>query len=203
MQQPPGYGPPPGYPPQGPPPGPGGYGPPPGPGGYGPPPGYGGPPGYGPPGYGPPGYGPPPKKKGMSPLLIIGIVVLCLFGGCVALLVVAGSQKTPEEKAMEGSATEVTAKELIDAYKKNEIAADEKYKGKKLEISGTIESIDSDFSNEPVIRIGSGELFESVACRGVSKKKAADLNKGDKITLACLGDGEMLGQPQMEKCEIQ
>lgn len=225
MQQPPGYGPPPGWGPPGQPPGgqpppggggyggpPGGYGPPPGPGGYGPPPGpggYGPPPGpYGPQGYGPPpgyppgpGYGPPPKK-GMSALAIVGIVGLCVVGGCVGLIVIAANSKTPEDEAMEGKATEVTPEELVSAYAKNEVAADEKYKGKKLRVSGEVADIDSNVSDDPVVRIR-GDSFITVSCEGIPKKEASKLEKGDEVTVVCLGDGEILGFPRLKKCSLK
>jgi hypothetical protein len=217
MQQPPGgYGPPPG-PGYGPPPGaPGGYGPPPGAppgGGYGAPPGgppgYGpppGPPGYGPPGYGPPpGYGGPPPKKGLSVWAYLGIGALVLFGGCVAVCAVgvnqAGKEAKKEKEAFDDAKSmKVTADELTEAYEKNEVSADEKYKGKKIEITGVIERIDSGFNDEPQIVL-KAKNFIGVRCEGLSKKDAGKLEKGSEITLVCKGDGEIIGSPQLKDCK--
>ncbi len=194
--QPPGYGPPPGY----------GHGAPPGypqqgypqqpqhPGGYGPPPNpYGGYPG-----------GPPPKK-GMSVWAYLGIGALVLFGGCVAVCAVAVNQggkeaKKNQEEYDDAKSLKVTADELVEAYEKNEIAADEKYKGKKLRISGAIDRIESNFSDEPMIVLKS-KSFIGVNCEGISKKDAAKLSKGDEITLECKGDGEIISIPQLKDCK--
>jgi len=142
-------------------------------------------------------------------LLIIGGVLLALFGGCVAL-VGLGAKSVADKEAKEKkdwedqSAMEVEAETLIADYKKNEVAGDQKYKGKKLKVSGEIKSIDSGFSDEPIVHLGKvGELeFETVMVEDLDKSVAAKLEKGKHITVVCKGDGEMIGSPILKKCKI-
>ena len=48
---------------------------------------------------------------------------------------------------------EVTSEEILKAYKTNEIAANKKFKDQNLLVSGRIDSIEADFSDDPVRRI--------------------------------------------------
>ncbi len=87
-----------------------------------------------------------------------------------------------------------TATELYDAYDANQIAADEKYKGKTLEITGTIYSIGKDVLNSPYVQLEAKNPLLGVQCY-LSKdeaSKAATLQKGQKVTLKGRGDGKIL-----------
>jgi hypothetical protein len=182
------------------------------------PPPYGQPQGYGPtPGYGPPpgAFGPPqfpPPKKGMGVgtiLLIIGGICLLLFGGCVGLIAFAGKsaadkQAKEKQEFEDQKAMEVSAETLIADYGKNEIAGDQKYKGKKLKVTGEIKSIASGINDEPTIHLGKvGELeFETVMVEDLDKSTAAKLEKGKTITVICKGNGEFIGSPVLKDCKI-
>lgn len=152
--------------------------------------------------------GMPPKKKGMPWWAWVGMAFLLFFAGCVAICAIgikgvsdeAAKQKEEFEKA---EAIKITASELAAAYKKNEVAADEKYKNKKIEVTGTIESIDSGVGDEPRIRLESGELFVAVTLEGVPKDEAKKLNKGEKVKAVCKGDGEIIGSPQLKDCKLK
>lgn len=100
------------------------------------------------------------------------------------------------------SALEVSSVKLFQDYQDNEIAADAKYKEKALLVSGTIESIASDFSNRPIVQLAAGD-FGQVHARDLSLDVASGLKKGKKITLACNGAGEVLGFPMLVKCAVQ
>jgi len=166
--------------------------------------------GYGPPsqGYGPPpqGYYPqqPPPKKPASTFKILAIVMLCLFGGCAGLAVLsgvgAGIKQAERDKE---PALHVTADELVEAYAGNEIAADAKYKDKKIEIEGVVESIDSDFTGDAAVRIKAKGTLLGVSVQGISKQQAAALKKGSKETFTCVGAGEVLGSPMLRECVVQ
>lgn len=182
MQQPPqGYGPPPqGYPPQG-------YGP--------------------PPGYPPHGYGPPPKK-GLSIWAWLGIITLVGFGGCLGMCAIGMkgvADKAEQEKSDfdKQDVMKVTPAEIASAYEKNEVAGDEKYKGKKIEITGKIDSISSDFSDDPVIHLTGLNAFNNVMLNGIDKATASKLEKGATITAVCKGGGEIVGSPVLNDCKIK
>lgn len=79
---------------------------------------------------------------------------------------------------------EVTSSELYKAYKANEVSADEKYKGQKLAITGTIESIGKDIMDNPYISFKE-DYLQSVTCyfSEENNKIIAQLNKGQEITI--------------------
>ncbi|MEV5120347.1 hypothetical protein MRBLST12_003350 [Stenotrophomonas indicatrix] len=100
------------------------------------------------------------------------------------------------------SALEVTATTMFSDYQDNEIAADGKYKGKALLVSGTVDSISSDFMDKPVVQL-SAKPFGFVQASDLPKDVAASLKKGQKITLACTGNGEVIGFPAVSGCTVQ
>jgi hypothetical protein len=142
-------------------------------------------------------------------LLIIGGICLLLFGGCVGFIAYVGksaSDKVEKEKKEfdDQKATEVSAETLIADYAKNEVAGDQKYKGKKLKVTGEIKSITSGIGDEPVVHLGkAGELeFETVMVEDLDKASAAKLEKGKSITVVCKCDGEFIGSPVLKQCKM-
>lgn len=97
----------------------------------------------------------------------------------------------------------VTARDLAKAYEENEIAADQRFKGKPIAVSGTVSGIDSDMMDKPVIRLAGQNDFMSVNASGLAGDVAAGLKKGQKVTLVCTGAGEVIGMPQLEECSLQ
>lgn len=98
----------------------------------------------------------------------------------------------------------ITAKQLFAAYDANEFAADEKYEGKLLEVSGKIDSIDTDILGTPYITlpVGPYSLF-SVQCYFDRDEKAnlAKLKKGRNIVIRGTCDG-WTGNILISDCEI-
>ena len=112
-------------------------------------------------------------------------------------------QKTPTPTPKE-AVVKVTATELYAAYKANEIAADDQYKGKTLEVTGIVDSIGKDILDTPYIQLEGGNSFSGVQCM-LSKdesSKAASVKKGQKITLQGRGDGKALLTPIIRDCVI-
>ncbi len=91
------------------------------------------------------------------------------------------------------------------AYRNNKFAADEKYKGKIIKMSGIIRNIDESFFGTPYISIADGEgLFDnSVQCYfpsgDESKKILSRLTKGQRITVIGRCGG---GTSSLENCII-
>jgi len=79
---------------------------------------------------------------------------------------------------------EITASDLYRAYSSNEVAADEKYKSKKLAVTGVIENISKDALNDPFISLEIGYL-KTVNCYFSDKdtKVISQLSKGQNITI--------------------
>lgn len=114
----------------------------------------------------------------------------------------AATAVTNDAAAASASALEVTASTMFSDYQDNEIAADGKYKGKALLVSGTVDSISSDFMDKPVVQL-SAKPFGFVQASDLPKDVAASLKKGQKVTLACTGNGEVIGFPALSGCTVQ
>lgn len=90
----------------------------------------------------------------------------------------------------------VSAAEITQAYQDNEVAADSKYKGKTIEITGIVGDIKKDILDDVYVIIGTGKEFEisEVQCfvAGNMVGKAGSLAKGSRITAVGRVDGLMM-----------
>jgi hypothetical protein len=183
-------------------------------------------------GYPQPGYGygqPQPPKKGMGPGTIALIVIACMFGGCMVIGAIGAATNknqaqttaatttaatpTAEPKAAptptvtatpKPQAVPVTATQLFNDYQGNEVAADDKYKGKTLLVTGTISDVKKDFTDSIVIGLRTSNQFMPIDAHvdDSEKSKAARLNKGDSVKLQCEGNGMVIGRPQLGDCTL-
>lgn len=143
---------------------------------------------------------------------VVGLFILGLIGLFVLIGVMSGGESTSSSTDTSSAASQpaeppmmVTAKTLVEDYKGNEVAADQKYKGKILEVSGKIASIDSSIGDKAIVRLVGLNEFETVSLSGNAEftQYAATLNKGQNITLICKGDGEVIGMPQLSNCKAK
>ena len=102
---------------------------------------------------------------------------------------------------------EVTSEEILKAYKTNEIAANKKFKDQNLLVSGSIDSIDADFSDDPVIVFkqltNTNFLKPRASLTKDEQDKAAELAKGQNIKLLCSKISEVAGMPTLSECVIK
>lgn len=162
----------------------------------------------------PQGYGypqMPPPKKGMSGAAIVGIVIACMFGGCVVLGAIGkATQQTPAANAATAKPGNdntdeeptdnlplVQAATLIADYKANEVRADQEWKGRRLRVQGTVKDIRKDAFDNIVVSVGGNERFEFQTVHATVQKKfesrAAGLSKGDTVEVAGKVDGLLIG----------
>lgn len=101
---------------------------------------------------------------------------------------------------------EVTADELLDAYKENELAGDKKYKGKTLVVTGVLDSIQSGMGDTPFLLLKAGDEFEFNMPQAHFDASETDslvaLKKGESIKIQCVSDGEMIGSPMLKECKV-
>lgn len=134
--------------------------------------------------------------------LTIGLLLLgCLF------LVACDSQESIQEQSVTGKSVRyyVTAKALIDAYDANEIAADQKYKDKVIQVSGQVEDISEDIMGDPYITLCIGEYgFDCVQCyfADSEKGKLARLSKGQNVKVKGLCTGKPF-HVSLKGCELK
>ncbi|MDR0841435.1 MAG: hypothetical protein LBN26_08670 [Christensenellaceae bacterium] len=103
----------------------------------------------------------------------------------------APSQKPTNSSAPQKNTKEyisVTATELSEAYKANEVAADKKYKGQWLTVTGTVDSIGVTLGDTYVILANDKDdwaIVNLIQCTVTEDTidAVAELSKGDVITL--------------------
>jgi hypothetical protein len=126
------------------------------------------------------------------------IVVLILF-----MLLGSGSsnkntnnvQQSQNNTVQEEQYIKITASELLSEYKANQVAADDKYKNKIIEVSGTINSIGKDILDTPYVTIGgSSDVFTNIQCMFAKddQSQLINLQKDTKITLKGKVSGYMM-----------
>lgn len=104
-------------------------------------------------------------------------------------------------------AIQVTARELYRAYKKNEVAADMKYKGKYVMVSGRIDSIGKDVLNNMYVSLKSQrnryQMIGFIQCYFSTshKRQLASLSKGQQVVLLGKVSGK-LGNISVKGCRV-
>lgn len=98
----------------------------------------------------------------------------------------------------------MSARALIAEYEKNEVSADQRLRGKRLNVRGQISSIGKDiFDNPFVVLAGGGEGVHDAQLYfdDPARSKLGDLRKGQSLTASCVVDG-MLGNVSLKDCSL-
>ena len=159
--------------------------------------------------------------------IIAGIMVLS-FGLCIFGFMVTESDKTkdkqdtvkfeskkpdkadqiktevPKEENKDYD-LEVTAKQLIKEFEDNEVAANKKYKNKKIKITGEVATIGQN-SSDTYIHLTSGKILglTNITCnlKNTEDGKAEKLNKGDNVAVVGIVK-EMIWNITVNDCELR
>jgi len=100
----------------------------------------------------------------------------------------------------------LSARQLHDEYKANEVAADMKYKGHIVVISGKIDSIGKDIFDQAYIVVDGESLSGGVHCTFAKDEESsiARLSKGQYVTVkGKVSGGGVAGGPLLDKCTLQ
>jgi len=111
-----------------------------------------------------------------------------------------------EKKKKAPKALAVSAKQILKEFEDNEAAADAKYEGKTIAVTGIVNKIDTEIFNEEeyVVQIADGSdfVYITVNCDDQSNDVAATIKKGQKITATGdFEDGGDLGV-EMQGCVL-
>lgn len=108
-------------------------------------------------------------------------------------------QSTPQKEIVR-----VSVQQLFDDYEANEVAADEKLKGKIIEVTGTVQSIDKDFTDSIVVTLRTSNEFMPgrMAVPDSQKQQAMALKKGAKVVMRCEKMSRIVGSPAGRDCVI-
>ncbi|MFJ2487846.1 hypothetical protein [Pseudomonas sp. NPDC087639] len=154
----------------------------------------------------------------------LGIIIVVLF----VIGFISNAMKSPEQKQAEAvaladakkaraeaelekakqelaSTPTVTASDIAVAYNENTVAADQKFKGKKFKVSGTVTDINTDFMGNPylTLRGGVNQFMEpQFAFEKSEADSLASLKKGAKVTLLCVGKGDVAKIPMSGSCAL-
>lgn len=98
----------------------------------------------------------------------------------------------------------VSAIQLFKDYKANKVSADLNYRGKSLLVNGVIDSINKNITNAPYLAISGGGPSKMVRAHFPKSElpKLSGLKRGQKITVACIGDSMLTGSPVLKGCAI-
>lgn len=143
------------------------------------------------------------------------------MGGLIGLLIVAGLVSGPTGVSQPVAAAVVsvpvaapavpvvllqyTAADLARAYEQNAVAADAKFKGKRFQVIGTVAEIKTDLFGDPAVTLRGGVNQFLEPTFGFDKGQLdaiAKLRKGQKISLACTGLGDVIKAPQSGGCVL-
>jgi len=134
--------------------------------------------------------------------IIIGIIiVLAGIGSAMSKKEAAQEADTKARVAKDTEA--VSAEAIFKAYKDNEVGADERFKGKFVKIEGVVSNIGKDILDDIYVTFEvPRSLFEVQAYFDPKEKGAvAQLAKGQRITVVCMGEGKVLNV-LMKKCTV-
>ncbi|WP_233238654.1 hypothetical protein [Bordetella sp. LUAb4] len=108
----------------------------------------------------------------------------------------APAQATPAPAA--ANAPEVAATVLYSDYQQSESAADRKYKGRTIKISGTVASVTAPANGDPYIELTAADSAMPKVHLDFPKTaspRIAEVKKGQKIALPCVVQGLVIGDP--------
>jgi hypothetical protein len=114
-------------------------------------------------------------------------------------------QQKEEKRVQEEKPIEVSASEVVSAYRENKAAADNKFKGKVVQVTGTVEKIERGYAVLKAERgfVGDGFDLLSVHLRFKDESKLATLSRGQPITVKgiCTGVG-LFDAIVVEQCVV-
>lgn len=101
----------------------------------------------------------------------------------------------------------ISASELNEVYKSNEVKADQKYKGEKFYVVGKVDEISKMMGTIRVkLKVGGKYGMNSVDCKVNDEDVAASLSKGQKVTFLGKCGGKTgtskMGSIEMEDCKL-
>ena len=132
-----------------------------------------------------------------------------LSAGALTIFIIlgGGSLDTDEGAEKISAATPdyvLSANTLFKEYDKNNVAADAKYEGKIVEVSGTIQSIGKDIMDTAYLVIGGSGFLDGVQCmlpRG-QEGLVARVSKGQYVTLKGKVSGQIMGNVIVNNCSF-
>jgi hypothetical protein len=83
------------------------------------------------------------------------------------------------------------ASDIVAAYSKNEVKADDIFKDKTFYVTGYVDKVGKDITNNTYVTLKSGDLLREVQCFVEDQNTLANLSPGQLITIHGTGGGLM------------
>lgn len=127
----------------------------------------------------------------MKRTLLYGIALVVLLGGAVGYYLY---NKPHQDMRRATPAFKLTAAQLFSEYDADEAAANEKYLGKVIEVSGEVRSVDRGEEGRIAVTLESGHPMFGVVCEldELSEPKRTEFAAGEQVTFRCVCTGKLM-----------
>ena len=144
----------------------------------------------------PKAYQPSAQEKSVLKVMFMDEVVTSADQGDV----LEGNTLTP----IIGDFVATNSNAVQKEYERNEVAGDQKFRNKTILVSSTVKSIDRSVGESYFIGMNGGSnpyINPKAQMADGYTEFLGNLNKGQKIFLACKGNGMLMGSAMFNKCE--
>lgn len=118
---------------------------------------------------------------------------------------VKGMGVVAEISALNKAGMVFKAGQVVSDYKRNTVSADAKYKGKRVVLDVTIDTIDTDIANRPILRAKTGGYGFNNPMLYVSDDTLFPLvnaEPGQDLMAICTGNGDIAKTPIFKDCVL-
>lgn len=100
--------------------------------------------------------------------------------------------------------TQFSAQNIADAYDKNTVSADHQFKGKWILMSGVVAEINTDFTGSAYVLFNVKNQFNAPQAKFINAENnsLALLEKGQRIRVLCIGNGDIAKTPMLKSCTL-
>lgn len=125
----------------------------------------------------------------MKKIVIIGILIAAILGGAYAYYMFNKKVESISNKKADFT---ISANELFDAFDGDEEAANAKYIGKIIEITGAVESVESNDTSANVVLIADNALIGGINCQMEKGVSLEGISEGSQTKLKCECQGFLM-----------
>jgi hypothetical protein len=132
-------------------------------------------------------------------VMLIGVVLVALYN------------QVPQKESVAAASTNVSsapkplrvsAEALYSAYERNEVGADNTYKGRRLLVLGSLRSVTKDVWDRIHLSLAANRFFGDIDCivRGSGTAEIASLTPGESVVVIGTGDGKFGSLVVLKDC---
>lgn len=109
-----------------------------------------------------------------------------------------------EQKALKDGTYRISARDLNAAYQTNEVAADEKFRGKTILVDGVVDEISKDFRDQIYLAIRTGVFLQSIHAEFDDQQKSEiiKLQPGQKVRVKGRVKGLLMRSVFLGNCRL-